>query len=79
MKKIAKLVFKIHRLIYGYPCRSEVRLAIELDDEFFFGLTSLAGVMYAYGKDFNTIEEDTDLSKEMIKEELNEIVNFHKK
>ena len=29
MKKIAKLLFKIHRLIYGYPCRSEVRLGIE--------------------------------------------------
>lgn len=78
MKFIANIVFKIHRKIYGYPCRSEVRLAVEFNDLSLFGLTSVVGMLYICGQDLEGIEEWTALSRERIKEELNDLVDSSK-
>lgn len=78
MKFIAKIIFKIHRKIYGYPCRSEVRLAVEFNDLSLFGLTSTVGMLYICGQDLDGIQEWTSLSKEQIKEELNDLIDSTK-
>jgi hypothetical protein len=75
MKFIAKIIFKLHRKIYGYPARSEVRLAVEYQDTYLLGLSSTIGMLYICGEDIEGIQEWTTLSKEQIKEELNDIVS----
>jgi hypothetical protein len=46
MKVIAKLVFKIHRLIYKYPTTSEIRLALNEIPFHKFDLTETVGMLY---------------------------------
>lgn len=46
MKSIAKLVFKIHRLIYKYPTTSEIRLALNEIPFSKFDLTETVGMLY---------------------------------
>lgn len=70
MKTIAKFVFKVHRLIYGYPCRSEVRLSME-DDLFGYGLTWYVGMLYICDESISDISEWMDLSEKEVKEKLN--------
>jgi hypothetical protein len=72
MKKIAKLLFKIHRLIYGYPCRSEVRLGIE-QYHLNGGLTWYIGMLYICEENFSDISLWLDISDEEIKFHLNKI------
>lgn len=46
MKTIAKFVFKIHRLIYKYPTKAEVRLALDEIPFNTFDLTETVGMLY---------------------------------
>ena len=48
MKKIAKIIFKIHRLIYRYPMRSEIRLVLEYHD--LIGSLWYIGMLYICGE-----------------------------
>lgn len=74
MRKIARIIFKLHRYIYGYPCRSEVRLALDVTDTMVFGLTSTVGMLYICGEDVEGICDWVDLNSKQVKEELNDIV-----
>lgn len=71
MKLIAKLVFKIHKLIYGYPTRSEIRLVIE-DELYQGGLTWYIGMLYICGESINDICEWMDMDREDVIKKLNE-------
>lgn len=72
MKKIARVVFKIHRLIYKYPCRSEVRLG--LDNYFHFGgLTYHVGMMYICEESLEDIANSLYISKDEVKFHLNKV------
>lgn len=46
MKVIAKIVFKIHRLIYKYPTKSEIRLALATTPFHRFELIEMIGMLY---------------------------------
>lgn len=72
MKIIARLVFKIHRLVYKYPCKSEVRLG--LDNHFQFGgLTYFVGMLYICSESLDDIANSLFLNKEEVKYHLNKI------
>ena len=57
MKKIAKVIFKIHRLIYKYPTTSEIRLALDAIPFTAFDLTETVGMLYVCN---STIAEVAD-------------------
>lgn len=75
MKSIANVIFKIHRKIFGYPARSEVRLVLEFTNTCAFGLTSNIGMLYICGENIYSICEWTGLKEQDIKDELNSIVD----
>ena len=57
MKAIATFVFKVHRLIYKYPTKSEVRLALNVIPYSKFDLTETVGMLYICN---STVEEVAD-------------------
>jgi hypothetical protein len=71
MKKIAKIIFKIHRFIYGIPTKSEVRLAMD-------GLIHIGGVkwfvcmLYVCDEKVEDICEWMALSEKEVKDYLNQ-------
>lgn len=72
MKAIARVIFKIHRLIYKYPCKSEVRLG--LDNYLHFGgLTYFVGMMYICNESLDDIARSLCLDREQVKFCLNKI------
>jgi hypothetical protein len=72
MKTIAKIVFKIHKLIYKYPCRSEVRLALDTVDS--LGRDWFICMLYVCEENIYTIADWVDLTEEEVIEELNNVV-----
>lgn len=74
MKKIAKIVFKIHRLLYGIPTRSEVRLAM---DELVHigGVKWFVCMLYVCDESISNICEWMSLSEKEVKEYLNDAAN----
>lgn len=76
MRKFARIIFKIHRKLFGYPARSEVRLVMEFTNTNYMGISSTIGMLYVCGESLDEICDWTCLSKEQIKEELNSIVNI---
>lgn len=73
MLKIAKLIFKLHRKLFGFPCRSEVRLALESSSCFLNSSFSL-GVLYICGESISSISDWNNYSVKFIKSELNKLV-----
>jgi hypothetical protein len=69
MKSIAKVVFKIHRLIYKYPCRSEVRLALDSTDS--LGKNWFICMLYVCEENIYTIADWVSLTEEEVIKELN--------
>lgn len=78
MLKIAKILFKLHRLVYKYPCKTEVRLVLEKSEDYFYTLTSTVAMLYLCGETVSEISQWTGLSEIQIKDELNQIIGFKK-
>lgn len=78
MKKIAKLIFKVYRKIYGYPMRSEVRLVIQELPSRKYGLTYSVGLLYICGESIDDLCEWHGLSRQDIITLLNEFVEKYK-
>lgn len=57
MKAIATFVFKVHRFIYKYPTKSEIRLALNVIPYSKFDLTETVGMLYICN---STVEEVAD-------------------
>lgn len=71
MKLLAKLVFKIHKLIYGYPTKSEIRLVLE-DEVYQGGLTWYVGMLYVCGESIDEICNWMGMTREEVIKKLNE-------
>lgn len=71
MKSIARLIFKLHKKIYGYPCKSEVRLAFETDIDIYF---STICMLYICGESIKEISKSMNLDEDHVKKHLNESV-----
>ena len=78
MLRIAKFLFKLHRLVYKYPCKSEVRLALEKSGDYFYTLTSTVTMLYLCGESVSEISQWTGFSEKQIKDELNELIGLKK-
>lgn len=78
MKFIAKIVFKIYRRIYGYPCKSEVRLAARYVANLPYSLTYSIAILYICESSIEDVSEWVGLKPEEIKKILNELVEEYK-
>lgn len=78
MKTIAKFIFKVHKKIYGYPMRSEVRLVIQELPSRNYSLTYTVGLLYICGESIDDLCEWHGLSKQDIIDLLNEFVETYK-
>lgn len=74
MKKIAKIIFKIHRLIYRYPMRSEIRLVLEYHD--LIGSLWYIGMLYICGESISEIAVLMNTSKQEVMDSLNRIASL---
>jgi hypothetical protein len=70
MKTIARFIFKLHRVIFKYPCRSEVRLALQYTG-FSSGLTWYAAMLYICDEKISDIADWLDMPESQVKQELN--------
>jgi hypothetical protein len=75
MKFIAKVVFKIHRKVFGYPARSEVRLAVEFQDTYTLGLTSAVGMLYICGETPDSVSSWLGVEREVVVDILNKLAD----
>jgi hypothetical protein len=72
MKTIAKVVFKIHRKIYKYPTKSEIRLVL-MDEDSPLDFDWFIGMLYLCGDSVSSIAKSLDMSEQEIKDKLNYI------
>lgn len=72
MKFVINTIFKLHILIYRYPCRSHIRLSIE--DMFSYDLLWRVGMLYVCGEGIKSISEWFQLTEEEVVEILNDLV-----
>lgn len=72
MKSIAKIIFKLHKMVYHYPARSEVRLSLDADDG--IGVDWFVGMLYICGQPIESIAEDLQISRDEVKDILNKLV-----
>lgn len=73
--RIIKVIFYLHRLIYRYPCRSEVRLKLENKKQSFsYNLTYSACVLYICNESLEEIADWLGIEKDAVKEVLNKSV-----
>ena len=70
MKTIARIVFKIHRIIYKYPTVSEIRLI--LDPNYFIETNWYICMLYISGESISEIADLIHISEDMVKQRLNE-------
>ncbi len=78
MKTIAKLIFKIHKKIYGYPMRSEVRFVIYKVPSKKYTLIYSVGLLYICGESLEEVGEWFGLPSSEIILLLNELVENYK-
>lgn len=62
---IIKTVFKIHRIIFNYPCRSNIRLALE-QKQYTYDLSWRVGMLYICGESITAISEWTSMDEKDI-------------
>ena len=72
MKVVAKIVFKVHRLIFKYPTRSEIRLVLQ-DDNYNIGIGWYVGMLYICGESVQQICECMGMTEVEVKRYLIEI------
>lgn len=68
---IIKTIFKLHILLFKYPCRSNVRLAIEQSTA--YDLDWRVGMLFVCGESIESISDWTYLEKEEIISILNKL------
>jgi hypothetical protein len=68
---IIKTIFKLHILLFKYPCRSNVRLAIE--NSVGYDLNWRVGMLFVCGESIEGISDWTYLEKEEIISILNKL------
>ena len=68
---IIKTIFKLHILLFKYPCRSNVRLAIE--ESVVYDLNWRVGMLFVCGESIEGISDWTYLEKEEIISILNKL------
>lgn len=73
MSVIARLVFKIHRLIYKYPTRSEIRLALQAVPISRFDLTKTVGMLYLCESSIAEVGEWFNMSEKEVVKRLNSL------
>lgn len=78
MKNIAKLVFKVYRLVHGYPCKSEVRLAARHISGTPYSLTYSVAILYICESSIEDVSEWIGLEPSEIKKMLNDLVEEYK-
>lgn len=71
--KLVKLIFKLHKFIYKYPCKSEVRLVLEQTKNHPYNLTYSAAVLYICGESVYEISEWFGVDEAAIVDALNTI------
>jgi len=72
--KLVKLIFKLHKFIYKYPCKSEVRLVLEQTKNHPYGLTYFVSILYTCGESIENISEWIGVDEDKVKQVLNELV-----
>jgi hypothetical protein len=75
MKKIAKLVFKIHRCIYKYPTTSEIRLALGEISFSSFDLTETVGMLYICNGTVAEVADWLNMDKKEVITRLNTLAD----
>lgn len=73
MKTIAKIIFRIHRKIYKYPTKTEIRLALQ-DFDYDLDIDWYIGMLYLCGDSINYISRDFEITEEEVKLKLNQLV-----
>jgi len=68
---IIKTIFKLHILLFKYPCRSNIRLAIE--ESVVYDLNWRVGMLFVCGESIEGISDWTYLEKEEIISILNKL------
>jgi glucose-6-phosphate-specific signal transduction histidine kinase len=66
---VIEFIFYAHKKLYGYPCRSHVRLAISQDlatESFRWRV----GMLYVCGESLNSIAKHMEVSREEIRQTL---------
>jgi hypothetical protein len=65
MKYIIKTIFKLHILIFKYPCRSNIRLALE-QPGYVYDLDWRVGMLYVCGESLGSISDWVYLEKQEV-------------
>ena len=69
---IIKTIFKLHILLYKYPCRSNVRLALE-QSTYTSSLPWRIGMLFVCGESIESISDWMYLEKEEVISILNDL------
>ena len=71
MKTVAVFVFKIHRLIYKYPTKSEIRLALNIIPFSKFDLTETVGMLYICNSKIEEVSDWLSMDEKEVIRRLN--------
>ena len=71
MKTAAKIIFKVHRLIYKYPTKTEIRLALNAIPLTVFDLTETAGMLYVCNSNIAEVAEWLNMDDKEVIRRLN--------
>jgi hypothetical protein len=71
MKAIATFVFKVHRFIYKYPTKSEIRLALNVIPYSKFDLTETVGMLYICNSSVEEVADWLNMDEKEVIRRLN--------
>lgn len=71
---IVKTIFKIHRVLFRYPCRSNVRLALE-QNQYTYDLSWRVGMLYICGESIANISEWVSMDESAVISTLNKLAD----
>lgn len=74
MKKIVKLIFKIHRFIFRVPSKANVRIALE-QKQYMYDLSWRVGMLYVCGESITVISEWVSMEESEIVKILNKLAD----
>jgi hypothetical protein len=69
---IIKTIFKLHILIFKYPCRSNIRLVLE-QSAYIYDLDWRVGMLYVCGESLDSIADWLYLEKDDVISVLNKL------
>ena len=78
MKTVAKFIFKVHRKLYGYPMRSQVRFVLQNLHGRKYDLIYSVALLYICGETIEEVGEWFGLPESEIVARLNEFVEEYK-